>query len=72
MIDKFQHLVSELYSTVNALESMFPGRHFTPDGHMLGSIGECLVADAIATGKLSNFANTVTACQPNNGTCIVT
>jgi len=25
---------------------MFPGRHFTPDGHMVGSIGECLVADA--------------------------
>ena len=28
------------------LEAMFPGRHFTPDGHMVGSIGECLVADA--------------------------
>lgn len=25
---------------------MFPGRHFTPDGHMVGSLGECLVADA--------------------------
>ena len=25
---------------------MFPGRPFTPDGHMVGSIGECLVADA--------------------------
>lgn len=25
---------------------MFPGRHFPPDGHMVGSIGECLVADA--------------------------
>jgi len=25
---------------------MFPRRHFTPDGHMVGSIGECLVADA--------------------------
>ena len=25
---------------------MFPGRYFTPDGHMVGSIGECLVADA--------------------------
>ena len=24
---------------------MFQGRHFTPDGHMVGSIGECLVAD---------------------------
>lgn len=44
--DKFQELIKQLYSTVDELESMFPGRHFTPDGHMVGSIGECLVADA--------------------------
>lgn len=44
--DKFQALVTQLYATVNELESMFPGRHFTPDGHMVGSLGECLVADA--------------------------
>jgi hypothetical protein len=25
---------------------MFTGRPFTPDGHMVGSLGECLVADA--------------------------
>ena len=44
--NKFQHLIKDLYSIVGDLESMFPGRHFTPDGHMVGSIGECLVADA--------------------------
>jgi hypothetical protein len=44
--DKFRGLVKQLYSTVRELESMFPGRHFTPDGHMVGSLGECLVADA--------------------------
>ena len=44
--DKFRALVKQLYATVNELESMFPGRHFTPDGHMVGSLGECLVADA--------------------------
>ena len=44
--DKLKILVEQLYSTVNELESMFPGRHFTPDGHMVGSLGECLVADA--------------------------
>jgi len=43
---KFQQLIKQLYSTVEELEAMFPGRHFTPDGHMVGSIGECLVADA--------------------------
>jgi hypothetical protein len=36
----------QLYATVKELECMFPGRHFTPDGHMVGSLGECLVANA--------------------------
>ena len=31
---------------MNEFEDMFPDRHFTPDGHMVGSLGECLVADA--------------------------
>lgn len=44
--DKFRALVKQLYATVKELEEMFPGRHFTPDGHMVGSLGECLVADA--------------------------
>jgi len=44
--DKFRALVKQLYATVNELEAMFPGRYFTPDGHMVGSLGECLVADA--------------------------
>lgn len=44
--DKFRILVKQLYATVNELETMFPGRHFTPDGHMVGSLGECIVADA--------------------------
>ena len=44
--NKFQKYIRDLYSLVNKLEQMFPGRPFTPDGHMVGSIGECLVADA--------------------------
>ena len=43
---KFQKNVRGLYAIVNEIESMFPGRPFTPDGHMVGSLGECLVADA--------------------------
>lgn len=42
---KFQKLISQLYETVNEL-NILTGRHFTPDGHMVGSMGECLVADA--------------------------
>lgn len=44
--NRFKETISKLYEAVNELELMFPGRHFTPDGHMVGSIGECLVADA--------------------------
>ncbi len=44
--DKLQILVKQLYATVNELENMFPDRHFTPDGHLVGSLGECLVANA--------------------------
>ncbi len=44
--DKFRTLLKQLYATVSEMETMFPGRHFTPDGHMVGSLGECLVADA--------------------------
>jgi hypothetical protein len=48
MIDhcKLQLLIKQLYATVSELEALFPGRRFTPDGHMVGSLGECLVADA--------------------------
>ena len=43
---KINDVMHHLYSTVDELEAMFPGRPFTPDGHMVGSIGECLVAAA--------------------------
>ena len=44
--EKVQAIVKKIYSSVRELEEIYPGRHFTPDGHMVGSIGECLVADA--------------------------
>lgn len=37
-------LVRQLYAIVKKLEEQFPGRHFTPDGHLVGSIGEVLAA----------------------------
>ncbi len=37
-------LVRQIYRIVDRLEALFPGRHFTPDGHMVGSIGEVLAA----------------------------
>ena len=41
-IKELPNKIRELYKIVRDLESMFPGRHFTPDGHLVGSIGEVL------------------------------
>jgi hypothetical protein len=37
-------IIGQLYKLVEELESLFPTRHFTPDGHLLGSIGEVVAA----------------------------
>ena len=37
-------LLGDLYRIVNRLEELFPRRKFTPDGHLVGSIGEALAA----------------------------
>lgn len=38
---RFPELIRELYGIVDELGRMFPGRPFTPDGHMVGSLVEC-------------------------------
>lgn len=40
----FHRLITRLYSLVAELEAAAPGRSFTPDGHLLGSIGEVIAA----------------------------
>jgi len=37
-------LVKELYRVVAEFERLFPARRFTPDGHLVGSIGEVIAA----------------------------
>ena len=37
-------LLGSLYRIVDRLEALFPGRKFTPDGHLVGSIGEVVAA----------------------------
>ena len=44
VVDVIPSLVKQLYEIVNELEKRFPGRKFTPDGHLVGSIGEVLTA----------------------------
>jgi hypothetical protein len=43
-VQEIPKLIKELYGIVDSLEALFPGRHFTPDGHLVGSIGEVLAA----------------------------
>jgi len=43
-IKEIPNLVKQLYEVTERLEGLFVGRHFTPDGHLVGSIGEVLAA----------------------------
>jgi hypothetical protein len=36
--------IAAIFAASCALEKLFPGRPFTPDGHMVGSIGEVIAA----------------------------
>lgn len=38
-------IVTKIYELTGRLEEMYPGRHFTPDGHLIGSIGEVIAAE---------------------------
>jgi hypothetical protein len=39
--------VAAIYKVVEQLEVAYPGRKFTPDGHLVGSIGEVVAAEAL-------------------------
>lgn len=39
--------VARIYEAVAELETAYPGRKFTPDGHLVGSIGEVIAAEAL-------------------------
>lgn len=39
--------VTKIYEAVEELSVLYPGRPFTPDGHLVGSIGEVIAAQAL-------------------------
>src|SRR5436305_8161360 len=39
--------VARIYKATAELETLYPGRKFTPDGHLVGSIGEVIAAEAL-------------------------
>lgn len=41
-VEKLRGKIAELVKIVSALEKAYPGRHFTLDGHLVGSMGEVL------------------------------
>lgn len=43
-MEKIKEQVQKMISIVGELEADFPGRHFTLDGHLVGSIGEVMAA----------------------------
>lgn len=43
-VEDVPELVGQLYELVTKFELLFPGRRFTPDGHLVGSIGEVIAA----------------------------
>ena len=50
--------IKELYKITNELESSYPGRKFTIDGHLVGSIGEVIVAEHYGLKLLPNSTET--------------
>jgi hypothetical protein len=43
-VDAIPGLVTRLYRLVRQLEQLLPRRRFTPDGHLVGSIGDVVAA----------------------------
>lgn len=50
--------IKELYKVTNELERTYPGRKFTVDGHLVGSIGEVIVAEHYGLSLLPNSTKT--------------
>ena len=50
--------IKELYKITNELEKEYPGRKFTIDGHLVGSIGEVIVAEHYGLTLLPNSTKT--------------
>ena len=45
-------LLADLHRVVDRLEALFPGRKFTPDRHLIGSIGDVLAAQMFGLSLL--------------------
>jgi hypothetical protein len=46
--------VAKIYEAVEELQKFYPGRKFTPDGHLVGLIGEVVAAEALGYWHLND------------------
>lgn len=53
-----QEKIQQIYKIVQEIETAYPGRHFTPDGHMIGSMGEVVAAEKYGLSLLAATAET--------------
>lgn len=58
-------LLQRLYEIVGTLESLFPKRKFTPDGHLVGSLGEVIAAHDYGLALLPASTETHDALKGN-------
>ena len=58
-------LVAELRQNVSQLKERYPDRHFTLDGHLVGSIGEVLAAETYGLELLPASSPTHDALAPD-------
>ena len=58
-------LICEIYRAVRDLEALVPGKRFTPDGHMVGSIGEAWATYLYGLAPLPNSSETHDAVSPD-------
>jgi hypothetical protein len=66
---KLRGLIGQLYQIVSALEEEFEGRRFTPDGHLVGSIGE-VVAAYVFNLTLLPAGNAIHDAEAQDGTLV--
>ena len=64
-LDEIPILIGKLYEIVDRLQELFPGRKFTPDGHLVGSIGEVIAAHRYGLELLPGVAETHDATAPD-------
>ena len=61
--NRIRELIAQLYAIVRELQQMFPDRLFTPDGHLVGSLGEVIAARDYSLTLLPSSTETHDARQ---------